>query len=200
MITGRPIIFTAMQMEAAAVGAELGAELVGIGARRLASLAGRDGSHVIMAGLGGALDPKLKVGDVVVDTQVAGAMGLPGIFYGSIHTVDRVICTVQEKTKLFRQTGALAADMENAILRSAAQVAGVPFIGIRAVSDTADQALDPEILSLIDDVGRPRRLSVAALLLRRPGLMGSLMQLDQQSKQAAAALGAAVRRIIETIA
>jgi hypothetical protein len=89
--------------------------------------------------------------------------------------------------------------MENAIVRRAAGKAGIPFIGIRAISDRADQSIDPAVLSLVDDLGQPRPLAIAGLLLRKPRMVNELRQLQKQGELAAAALGAAVRAAVEKI-
>jgi uridine phosphorylase len=155
-------------------------EVIGIRASRLPRDLGRRGaSCIIMAGLGGALDPALKIGDVVLDDV--------------IHTSERLITTAAEKAALFLKTGCRAVDMENAIVRAAAEAAGILFIGIRAISDTADQAVDPSVMNLVDEVGRPRPLAVAKLLLLRPGMIGELGRLRADSEKALESLGTAVR-------
>jgi adenosylhomocysteine nucleosidase len=183
----KPLIFTALQMEARAIAGALAKsqrpfdlEVIGIRACRLPrDLAQRGASCIIMAGLAGALDPTLKIGDVVLDD--------------AIHTSDRLITTAAEKANLFRQTNCRAVDMENAIVRAAAAAAGISFIGIRAISDTADQAVDPRVLKLVDEVGRPRPLAIAGLLLRRPTIIGQLRRLHSDSATALESLGRAVR-------
>jgi len=180
----KPLIFAALELEAAALRKELNIEVqvIGIRACRLPRALPR-ASRIILAGLAGALDPALKIGDIVMD--------------GSIHTSDRLIATAAEKAELFQTTGARAVDMETAVVRRAAQAAGIPFTAIRAVSDTADQALDPALLTVVDEVGRPRPLKVAALLVRRPNLVPQLRRLEADSRKALAALAIAVGRLCQ---
>jgi adenosylhomocysteine nucleosidase len=184
----KPLVWTALELEARAIRRELAAagltadvEAIGIGACRIPKTLPQV-SRLIMAGLAGALDPALRIGDIVTGE--------------AIHTTDHLIATPAEKVALFRETGARAVDMENAIVRRAAEAAGIPFIGIRAISDTANQAIDPAVLTLTDDVGRPRLLAVTMLLLRRPAMAGRLRQLQRQSTVAAAALGEAVKTLL----
>ena len=96
---------------------------------------------VISAGLAGALDPALKHGDVVID---------------QIHTSHSVVTTSQQKAALFAQTGARAVDMETDKIRALAARAGVRCVAIRAISDTADEAIDPAVLGMVDQTGRTR--------------------------------------------
>jgi hypothetical protein len=182
-----------MQREAAAIarglagsGLSFDLEVIGIGACRLGGELGRRGARcVIMAGLAGALDPQLKIGDVVFDD--------------AIHTSDHLIGTIEGKATLFRQTGCRAVDMENAIVRKAAAAAGIPFVGIRAISDTADQAVDPRVPALVDEIGRPKPLAVASLLLRQPGMMGKLRRLQGDSEIALKSLSTATKTKLDEL-
>ncbi len=72
---------------------------------------------------------------------------------GRICSSDKIVSTPTEKAELFRQTGALAVDMESDRVRKWAGENGIPFIGIRAISDTADEALDPAVVGLVDEMG-----------------------------------------------
>jgi adenosylhomocysteine nucleosidase len=192
----KPLLFAAMQMETRAIGMD--AETVGIRACRLRHDAIPLGTPlVIMAGLGGALDPALNVGDIVVHAPLGWS--LPTLRTGTIHTVDRMITDPAEKASLFKSTGGLAIDMENAIVRRAAESRGVPFVGIRAISDTAGQAIDAEIFNLVDEIGRPRPIAAMSLLARRPGLIRSMRRLQSDTEIALAKLAEAVRELVELI-
>jgi len=188
----KPLILTALEMEACAVERQLAGEdfsiemkVIGIGAVRLpADLSGA--SLIIMAGLAGALDPALKIGDVVSDET------------GSrIHTSEKLVSTPDEKARLFRETGAAAVDMENAIVLAKANAAAVPFVGIRAISDTAGESVDPALFKLVDESGKVKPLAAARLFLRRPALLAQARRLQTNSNKALEALGAAVRRFLE---
>jgi len=195
-----------MRLEAQAIkmalaGLNYEIELTGIGAKRLPDLKGRKNSCLIMAGLCGALDPALKIGDLLLDSESEFQIAnLKSFHSAKLHTADHVISTIDEKAGLFRSTGAAAVDMENAIVRNAARNAGLPFIGIRAVSDTADQALDPAVLKLCDEIGRPKPLAAMSLIIRRPAIISKLRQLQSQSQIASAALGRGVRFLVEALA
>jgi nucleoside phosphorylase len=129
--------------------------VVGIRARNLEQVAAAVGTFdgVIMAGLGGALSPALRIGDVVVDAR--GAQGvLPGLgsaFLGRVHTSNRIVSTAQDKRRLFESNGCLAVDMETEIVAEFATARGAAFVGVRGISDTADEPLDPALLALVDD-------------------------------------------------
>jgi hypothetical protein len=207
-----PLILTAMTIEARAVERELAdfglrAQTIGIKACKLPldAMFG-DFSCVVMAGLGGALDPTLRIGDVVVDHQIpeykiGSTPQYPLMRFnpGLIHTVDRLICSPQEKSSLFEETGAQVVDMENAIVRRAAENAGLPFIGIRSVSDTAQQSIDQDIVGLVDDMGRPGPIAAMKLIARRPRIAGQLKRLNADTQVALKSLRLAVREVIELL-
>jgi len=167
---------------------------IGPGAVRMPAFRSSD-IAVIMAGLAGGLDPALRVGDVVIDApeDVLPSAAIPaGCRRGTIHTSKAVVTTPQGKTELFAKTGALAVDMENDIVRRAAEAAGLPFIGIRAISDEANETLDADMLGLIDKLGRIRPVAVAALLMRRPTSVMALCRLGGNTRLA-------VRNVTDTV-
>ena len=186
------LILTAVTMEAAAVRrAGLTATVIGIGASRLSAAVVPPGTTaVLMAGVGGAIDPSLALGDVVTDGPPVA-----GVRCGAIHSVGRVVWTVAEKAALFTATGAAVVDMEQAIVRTWADRLGLPVIGVRAVSDAATDVIDPAVLRFVTDVGQPRPGVIAVALLRRPGLIRHLRRLNRDTTLALSRLGPAVRAI-----
>src|SRR3954453_20987309 len=73
---------------------------IGIGAVRVPLEIPQGTGCVILAGFGGALDPALKVGDVVLDWPSSAAVPPPeGPFRtGRIHTSDRIVATPEQKS------------------------------------------------------------------------------------------------------
>ena len=186
------LILTAVTMEAAALRrAGLQATVIGIGASRLSAVAVPAGTtHVVMAGVGGAVDPGLSVGDVVVDGDVRD------VRRGTVHTVDDLLSTAAEKAAVFAETAAAVVDMEQAVVR---RWTDLPVIGVRAVSDAARDAVDPAVLRFVTDVGRPRPLVIAAALLRRPGLVRQLVRLNADTRVALGRLAAVLPVIVRQI-
>ncbi len=156
-------------------------------------------TFILVAGLGGGLDPTLRVGDVVIDgADETLRAGLPYRF-GAIHTSDDLICTANAKGDLFRSTGALAVDMETALIRKAAMERGLSVIGVRAISDTAQTAIDPSLLSLVDEMGRPQAGRIALALMARPARALALHRLGRDTRLALAQLGIAMRQIVDRL-
>lgn len=101
---------------------------------------------LVTTGWCGALDPALRVGEIVVAEQVLTLDGdrFPardcgtGVRRGDILTVERFIATAEEKRRL-RRTGAVAVEMEAAGVAREARRLGLPFYCVRAVSDPAEK-------------------------------------------------------------
>ncbi len=142
---------------------------------------------VMLAGLGGGLDPGLEIGDVVVD-------GLDR--RGTIWSSDQLIGSVEQKKAIFQETGAAVVEMEGNLVRKWSESQGVKFIGVRSVSDRADQALDSRLLEWVDGFGRPRWGKLLSSLISQPRLVGPLWQLGQDGRRACRSLGPAVRQVI----
>lgn len=149
--------------------------------RALASfvLANRKVTEMISTGFCGALDPGLKIGDIVV----AGA--------NEICSVDRVAETAEEKHRLRKETGARIVEMEYAAVASMAQRWGVPCKAIRVVSDTAQEDLPLDFNLYRDKNGRFQTGRIAAAGLLRPfTVLPGLIRLGRNSRIAAQKLGA----------
>jgi adenosylhomocysteine nucleosidase len=121
---------------------------------------------VIAAGFCGALAPELRVGDVVTSPRIV--------------TVDRIVATPTEKARLHAESGAHAVDMESAAAEAVCRERSVPFLAVRAVSDTAAAALSPQLVRLLSGggVSLPR---VAAAILRRPAFLRELIRLGRDT-------------------
>jgi Phosphorylase superfamily len=203
----RLLIFTALQLEARAIARQLRLSLttptqyIGQPTPDLSihlHVIGLRGMHlpdirkqpiaIILAGLAGGLDPALRIGDVIVDENAE-----------KIYCADKLISTPREKSELFRSSGAMAVDMESAIVRQFAQHRAIPFIHVRSVSDTADETLDPALLGLIDEIGRLQLGKIVATIVRQPTLLGDLLRLRARSRIALATLASAVERRVESV-
>jgi hypothetical protein len=174
--------------------------VIGVGAVRVPPLDGRALSGIIMAGLAGALDPALSVGDVLIDQESNWKLDNLPYPLGRFETATEVVGSVAAKADLFQRTGAAAVEMENDTIRKLAADMGIPFLGIRAISDSATQAVDPAILRFVDPFGSVRLGALVGGVVRRPSVVAELRRLSRSSAVALAALGdAAMRVIIDTV-
>jgi adenosylhomocysteine nucleosidase len=145
---------------------------------------------VVSIGYCGALDPALRIGDIVVSGEVP--KGVRASFIpGDVLTLDRVAVTAQEKRKLRDSTGAAVVEMESAAVAGKARQWGVPFRCVRVVSDTAEDDMPLDFNRYRDADGRfdPWRIAAAALARPFTALPG-LVRLDRNCRLAAEQLGA----------
>jgi hypothetical protein len=173
--------------------------LIGIQARYLPVLDPERVRCIVLAGFAGALDPSLRVGELVVTEGANVLQNTPLCRVGAIHTSGQIVATPDEKAELFARTGAPAVDMEHGIVREYSRSLGVPFVAVRAISDAAGDMLYPAVLRLVDEWGRPRPAAIAGALLRRPTLLPHLMRLGANAKHAAARLTEALPSLVEKL-
>jgi len=166
---------------------------------------------VLSAGFCGALQDGLRVGDVVVATEVVNGAGdcwpttwpgelppgrwQPPLQRGRLLSVNRLVSTPEQKLSLGLEHGALAVDMEAATLAQWCRRMEVPFGCVRAVSDEATMRLSPRLVSLVS-TGRvsPWRLPLA--LAAAPTLLGEVWRLAKNTRVAAEQLGKAVGELL----
>lgn len=134
-----------------------------------------DVSEVVSTGFCGALDPTLKVGDIVHD---------------GIWSEDRVAVSAEEKRRIRERTGSKVVEMEYAAVAAKAAEWGMPCRAIRVVSDTAQEDLPLDFNRYRDDDGRFQLTRIAIAGLMRPfSALPELMRLDRQSRIASEKLG-----------
>ncbi len=156
-------------------------------ARRAAEGVG-DAALVISAGFCGALDPALKVGDVIV-CSCASPLN------GRLISVPALVATPQDKRDLRVRTAADIVDMEAAAVAAVCAARGTPFLAVKAVSDTADTALSPRLATLLAG-GRVSFFAAAAAVLRQPSLVGEFRRLAHDTTHAANELATALRAVV----
>jgi adenosylhomocysteine nucleosidase len=161
-------------------------------------------------GIAAGLDPALRAGALVLSSDVlrASDVGLaraalansestawaqriadrvvthiPTIVRAPIAHADRLLRTPADKRALAR-TGAAAADMETASVAQAANVAGIPWLAIRAISDTAEVALPTAVMGAVDQHGRVQPTRLIGALLRHPAELLRLPRLAREFRSA----------------
>lgn len=150
-------------------------------------------TELVSAGLAGACDPGLRVGDlvrcsVVVDSRTGERFGADG----AVLVTAPAIASVREKARLHATYGATVVDMEAAAVARLARAHGVGFRAIKAISDEAGFELE-ELGRFGTADGQFREGAFALYALARPALWGRLLQLAGNSKKALGALTEAMR-------
>jgi hypothetical protein len=124
-------------------------------------------------GLAGALVPELAPGSLVTATQIVGEDGavlwageplaVPGAHPGVLCGASRVVDRPADRTALAAKTGAVAVDMESAVLARTGRLAGA----VRAISDDGSQPLGRLARAATPD-GRVAWREVAKAFLTQP--------------------------------
>lgn len=166
---------------------------------------------VLSAGFSGAIAEDLRVGDLILATEVVDLDGnrrpttwpgdlppgewRPPLRRGRILTTSRLVATVAEKQVLGRQHDAVAVDMETSIVARCCARAAVPFGCLRAISDDLHTPLSPGLVDCLAG-GRVAPLRLLRLLARSPRTAAELLRLARQTKVAARQLGAALGELL----
>ena len=164
------------------------------------------GANCLMSfGIAGALAPYLRPGDVVISTEVVSddnrwtaepgfqtrAASLAreiGAFDGAVFGANAILATEEEKSRAWRDTGALAADLESDVVARIASQAGIPFLVARTIADTACRELPPAALIPLSEAGTPNLARVLGSVLRRPQQIATLIRLARETRMALSAL------------
>jgi len=111
---------------------------------------------------------------------------------GCLVSAPEIVATPADKARLYRDTGAVAVDMESAAIVGAAAAAGLPWLVLRGVSDGAGVALPPGLARLVGDQGRIRITSAVALALTRPRAIAGAIELGRNTRRALARVARAL--------
>ena len=163
------------------------------------------GAHAIMSfGIAGGLDPSLQVGDVIIASEVFSfddelfptdgkwlenlRAALPDTKMGRFAGSDVLALEPMLKESFYHQSHAMIVDAESHIAARTAQQYGVPFVGIRAVSDDARQSLPPAAAFALNDEGRIDYSAVMLSLLDEPSQWRALIRTARDTNTAMKAL------------
>jgi adenosylhomocysteine nucleosidase len=168
------------------------------GARRAAEELIRSGADAIVSfGLAGGLDPALAPGALVVPAAlmlptgetVAADPALLARFGKPTHRLmlaaEAPVARIADKAAFFRQTGAVAVDLESGAVAEVAQSHGLAWAVVRVVCDPAGRDLPPAALAALDpQSGGIAGLRVLVSLLRRPTQIPALIRLARDTAAA----------------
>jgi nucleoside phosphorylase len=182
--------------EAALICSGIGAEA----ARRATEAVIREVSpvRVISAGFAGALDCSLQVGHVLEPrTVINAADGVRteiGSGEGSLVS-SATVAGKEQKARLRKAYGANAVDMEAAAVAQGAEVRGVEYAALKAISDAADfslPTLDSSMERFVANDGSFRSVKFACHVALRPWLWWTTIVLARNSSKASRALCSAL--------
>jgi adenosylhomocysteine nucleosidase len=171
-------------------------------------------SLLISAGFSGALQPGQRVGDLVLASEVIDETGqawplsvpgplrelltsaYPSVKTGRILTTGALVEEPSRKRALGRDSGAVAVDMESAVLARRCHERGLPLVCLRVISDDMDTVLSPQLAALLRG-GQASAGRVAGALLRRPGMVRELWRLAGQTRLAARQLAGPLNQLLQ---
>lgn len=163
-------------------------------------------SSLVSFGLAGGLDPTLVPGAILVppvvmldfsrwDASIALMDQLGGATAGAIYGGGGIVATAGAKAALHSRTGAVAVDLESAVVAHVAQRHALPFAVLRAICDPASRDLPHAALVALDAAGSIGAWRVASAVLSRPWEIPALIRLARDAASARNALVTRVRAL-----
>jgi adenosylhomocysteine nucleosidase len=183
----------------------MGGAAAGLAAARLIEA----GASALMSfGLAGGLDPSLSAGSVVLPSEVisrGGARFLTSTGWreqlrsrlakqrpvtgGTLLSSVNLIDSVADKAAAFRETGAVAVDMESVGVAEAAEALGLPFVAVRVIVDTAVDAV-PRAVRAASRAGQVSLRRLVGGIALAPLDFVALIRLAQRYRAATRSLAA----------
>lgn len=173
-------------------------------------------SRLIVTGAAGALSLGLRAGALVIADQVRRPGAEPMRPVGSlvewaarasgarpahVITTPAIASSVTAKAALDERHGdggAAVVDLESAAFVEAADAAGVPWLVLRTVADTAEESLPAWLDGCRDSSGAIRRARVVWALLRDPRPLPRLLDLRRRVAAGGLAVSRAVLSLLDT--
>jgi adenosylhomocysteine nucleosidase len=172
------------------------------------------GASALMSfGLAGGLDPRLSAGIVVMPNEVIsgdGARFLTSADWrerlsaavtaqrpvagGTLLTSPHVIDSIADKATAYRETGAVAVDMESLAVAEVAAARNLPFIAVRVIVDTAADTL-PRAVVAASRAGQIRIWRLIAGLAVAPAELAGLIRLARRYRAATRSLVVVARAV-----
>jgi hypothetical protein len=163
--------------------------------------------------MAGGLDPALAAGTLVLPWEVVTPEGtryltahdwregtssaiatICPVCGGRLLTSHEALCSVAAKTLAFRHTAAVAVDMESSAVAAVAAEARLPFLAVRAIVDTAREAVPQAALSAAaPGTGAVRIGQLLGALARTPYELPAMIRLASGYAAARRALAAVAR-------
>jgi adenosylhomocysteine nucleosidase len=172
--------------------------------RKIATLIAQGVSGLVSFGIAGGLDPRLVCGDLVMSATVVDAAGRRYVgdpawlqralsiqsrtLAGHVYASDVIVETTARKQHLFDTFDVLCADMESHHVARAAELHGLPFIIIRAISDSATEVLPAAFGDGVDENGGTRVAPILQALLAGRLTLREVIQAGRSASRALQAL------------
>ncbi len=168
------------------------------GALRSFLRSGRPGL-IVSSGFAGALNPRLERHQAVYSTSgdhpLFGPLSGLGFLRGSFHCQDDLAATARQKSELWRAHRRDAVEMESGALEEIALSEGIPFLALRAISDTAGESLPLDFSRFMTPDWRLDPLRLAGHLAAGPWRALILWRFCRSLSRTSRSLGMALERV-----
>ncbi len=158
---------------------------------------------VLTCGFAGALKPELEIGDVLFDADpesgLAEKLQAAGAEPAKFYCAPRVATTADEKTALRQSTGADVVEMESAIIREICRRKKIPSATVRVISDAAWQDLPLDFNALMTPEQTISFPKLAVALLKSPGKIPKLLELQRNTRGAAGELAEVLAKLLRLL-
>jgi adenosylhomocysteine nucleosidase len=156
--------------------------------------------RVFSCGFAGALNPDLKIGDVVfangASLKIVERLQSRGAQAMVFTCTERAAVTVAEKSSLRARTRADVVEMESAVIKGVCREAGIECVTVRAISDTAQENLPLDFNALMTPEEKLSPAKLALAILKAPQKIPALVRLGKNSAFAAKQLADVLAALI----
>ena len=166
-------------------------------------------TSLISFGVSGALDSKLRPGDLLLPQSVYNERLLPvslawrdrvqkclpsnlRVISGKLATSKKILTSSNEKCDFARITGASAVDLESGAIAEVAEDSDIPFLAIRVISDPIEFSPPLALLDAVNPDGSAKISQIISLLLHRSVTLSTLLRLGRDVRTARATLATVV--------
>lgn len=180
--------------------------ITGIGARKAERavrkvLAEYSPTRVFTCGFAGALNPELRIADVVfgcesTDADWAARLHSLGAMPAKLFCAETVAITVADKSALRARTGADAVEMESQIISGVCREHGIECVTLRVISDSARENLPLDFNALMTPEQNLDSARLAWAVLKSPQKIPALMRLGQNCALAATRLANVLIQVV----
>jgi nucleoside phosphorylase len=165
----------------------------------------------ISSGLAGGLRADLRCGNIVAAREVSLRTGgdtfrsSPNLLAIAKDAGARIDMKQITETHIVFESSVKSAlsnfgdfvDMEGYHILQIVSGTGIPVISVRAISDTRDLDVPPEISKVVNREGHVQALRLLKLIIKRPDRIRSLLSFGGQSRDAAISLADFLDRFLE---
>lgn len=175
-------------------------------ARKAATKLQTEGAtSLISFGVAGALDSKLRPGDLILPESIYNERLLPvsltwrdriqeclpshlRVIGGKLATSKKILTSSIEKREFAKITGACAVDLESGAVAEVAENSDIPFLAIRAISDPIEFSPPLALLDAVNPDGSANLSHIISLLLHRSVTLSTLLRLAREVRTARSTL------------